>query len=145
MCWVNLATYQDTSPYLLPLTFASHYTLIPLNPEEPKLEEKKESKKKIRKQLNLLIFKMVTIVINSLFNIETLLMSSIKTNEDDVWNDIKIRKEIKRYNLEMDSLYGKLSFQIEYFETNNGLASLDYVEKMALLGLRGLMYNEMQM
>jgi len=36
LCWVNLATYQDTSPYLLPLTFASHYTLIPLNPEEPK-------------------------------------------------------------------------------------------------------------
>jgi len=35
LCWVNLATYQDTSPYLLPLTFASHYTLIPLNPEEP--------------------------------------------------------------------------------------------------------------
>jgi hypothetical protein len=95
-----------------------------------KLEEKKESKKKIRKQLNLLIFKTVTIVINSLSNIEALLMSSIKTDEDDVWNDIKILKEIKKYNLEMGSLYEKLSFQIEYFETNNGLASLAYIEKI---------------
>ena len=51
MCWVNLATYQDTSPYLLPLTFASHYTLIPLNPEEPQIlnethiDPKKDPKK----------------------------------------------------------------------------------------------------
>jgi hypothetical protein len=35
LCWVNLAIYQDTSPYLPPLIFVSHYTLVPLNPEEP--------------------------------------------------------------------------------------------------------------
>jgi hypothetical protein len=34
--WVNLATYQDTSPYLSPAIFVAHYTLIPSNPEEPK-------------------------------------------------------------------------------------------------------------
>jgi hypothetical protein len=35
LCWVNLATYLDTSPYLSPLIFVLHYTLIPSNPEEP--------------------------------------------------------------------------------------------------------------
>jgi hypothetical protein len=35
LCWVNLATYQDTSPYLLPLIIVPYYTLIPSNPEEP--------------------------------------------------------------------------------------------------------------
>jgi hypothetical protein len=33
--WVNLATYQDTSPYLSLAIFVTHYTLIPSNPEEP--------------------------------------------------------------------------------------------------------------
>jgi hypothetical protein len=35
--WVNLATYQDTSPYLSLAIFVTHYTLIPSNPEEPKI------------------------------------------------------------------------------------------------------------
>jgi hypothetical protein len=35
--WVNLATYQDTSPYLSLAIFVTHYTLIPSNPEEPHL------------------------------------------------------------------------------------------------------------
>jgi hypothetical protein len=35
LCWVNLATYQDISPYLSPAIFVTHYTLIPSNPEEP--------------------------------------------------------------------------------------------------------------
>jgi len=35
LCWVNLATYQDTSPYLPPAIFVSYYTLFPSNPEEP--------------------------------------------------------------------------------------------------------------
>ena len=35
MCWVNLAIYLDTSPYLPPLIFVLYYTLIPSNPEEP--------------------------------------------------------------------------------------------------------------
>jgi hypothetical protein len=35
LCRVNLATYQDTSPYLSPAIFVTHYTLIPSNPEEP--------------------------------------------------------------------------------------------------------------
>jgi hypothetical protein len=34
--WVNLATYQDTSPYLSLAIFVTHYTLIPSNPEEPR-------------------------------------------------------------------------------------------------------------
>jgi hypothetical protein len=34
LCRVNLATYQDTSPYLSPAIFVTHYTLIPSNPEE---------------------------------------------------------------------------------------------------------------
>jgi hypothetical protein len=33
--WVNLATYQDTSPYLSLAIFVTYYTLIPSNPEEP--------------------------------------------------------------------------------------------------------------
>ena len=37
MYWVNLATYLDTSPYQLPLIFVYHYTLFPLNPEEPEI------------------------------------------------------------------------------------------------------------
>jgi len=39
LCWVNLATYQDTSPYLPPAIFVSYYTLFPSNPEEPGIEE----------------------------------------------------------------------------------------------------------
>jgi hypothetical protein len=35
--WVNLATYQDTSPYLSLAIFVTHYTLIPSNPEEPEI------------------------------------------------------------------------------------------------------------
>jgi hypothetical protein len=39
--WVNLATYQDTSPYLSLAIFVTHYTLIPSNPEEPDLMQQK--------------------------------------------------------------------------------------------------------
>jgi restriction endonuclease S subunit len=43
--WVNLATYQDTSPYLSLAIFVTHYTLIPSNPEEPTVPSFQEQTK----------------------------------------------------------------------------------------------------
>jgi hypothetical protein len=90
------------------------------------LERKQEDKKEERKQVNLLIFKIAT-AINYLSHIEALLMSSIQYPNDNS-DDNKIGEEVTKYKLEIDSIYDKLSFQIEYFSTNDALSGLIYID-----------------
>lgn len=90
---------------------------ISVNSERKQVDANKEIE-----QVNLLIVKMAT-VSKRLSYIENLLMSSIRhINENP-----DIYKEAKKYKLEIESLYEKLSFQVEYFKSNNTLTSLLYI------------------
>ena len=90
------------------------------------LQIQRTTRKEKGKQVNLLIFKIGT-VINYLSCIEGLLMSSIQYPNDNS-DDNKIGEEVKKYKLEIDSIYDKFSFQMEYFATNDVLSSLLYID-----------------
>jgi len=58
-----------------------------------------------------------------------LLMSSIQYPKNDS-DDNKICEEAIKYKLDIDIIYDKFSFQIEYFRTNYALSSLYYIDNV---------------